>query len=531
MRRGARTRSRSGIVESTSKLISKFYIYFRSIDNLIPTPRFVTSQIVLMNSHGVAMASDSAVTYGDDRTFDRVNKIFHMGGDHEISFIISGNAIFSPGGIAWPRVIGLFSNHIGPEPLKTVDEYTERLRIFLEESQEINDKLQNDISVRTSLSKWFRSIPPVMELFHWLDLIDGSTQSGSAYMEGFDWEDARTKFREGFEKWMDWIESEFLGKNAKEMKDSFDADWDYNLKRVKDECGESIHFFSAVISEQLEPRGIPIDSSLIQKFAEFHIARSMDYSTHSKEKSMIKEWTGACSTVGIVGFGSSEYAPKMFEIEVGPRFTKEEGCSRVVSEFVIRRRDSEFDDGSLRELCDNCESELVPAKRTCNNCGPRVRQLLSAGAFLKPFAMQSEIQSTLNGIHEDLNFLLRESGTIAENLATWIKADLSGIKGIGDKTMELIDREFHGIEMRMKGYVRDHLWDSIEFQGKVARRQKFREITSGLPMPEMADFAKTLVKLQAEICFYTEKVRAVGGEIDVSIITKEDGCKWIDRKN
>ena len=48
-----------------------------------------------------------------------------------------------------------------------------------------------------------------------------------------------------------------------------------------------------------------------------------------------------------------EYAPKMFEIEVGPRFTKEEGCSRVVSEFVIRRQDSEFDDGSLRELCDN----------------------------------------------------------------------------------------------------------------------------------------------------------------------------------
>ena len=59
----------------------------------MPTPGLVTSQIVLMNSHGVAMASDSAVTYGDDRTFERVNKIFHMGGDHEISFIISGNAI------------------------------------------------------------------------------------------------------------------------------------------------------------------------------------------------------------------------------------------------------------------------------------------------------------------------------------------------------------------------------------------------------------------------------------------------------
>ena len=113
------------------------------------------------------MASDSAVTYGDDRTFERVNKIFHMGGNHEISFIISGNAIFSPGGIAWPRVIGLFSNHIGPEPLKTVDEYSERLRIFLEESQEINDRLQNDISVRNSLFKWFKNIP-VMELFHWL---------------------------------------------------------------------------------------------------------------------------------------------------------------------------------------------------------------------------------------------------------------------------------------------------------------------------------------------------------------------------
>jgi hypothetical protein len=59
----------------------------------------------------------------------------------------------------------------------------------------------------------------------------------------------------------------------------------------------------------------------------------------------------------------------------------------------------------------------------------------------------------------------------------------------------------------------------------IKRRQRFRDAAEFFPIPNLADFAHSLVRMEAEICHWMDSVRSVGGPIDVLTITKEDGCQ------
>ena len=65
-------------------------------------------------------------------------------------------------------------------------------------------------------------------------------------------------------------------------------------------------------------------------------------------------------------------------------------------------------------------------------------------------------------------------------------------------------------------------------RARVDRRQGFRRVAMGIPMKELAEFARTLIGIEAEICHWLRPIRSVGGVIDVATITKEDGFQWID---
>ncbi len=495
----------------------------------------MTSQIVLMNSHGVSIASDSAVTIsnpkkGDKITFDSVNKIFHMGGKHNLAFVISGNANFSPGGLAWSRVIGMFASKIGDEPLSTVDEYGKRFQRFLEVDSEINDDVQNGMALRSSLYDLVLR-GPLREVKEWNDMMNSSEET--LFGMEYDWSEAKGLLKDQATDFIRHVEEEFLGKGKLSYEERYGNKWKHNLDRIHEECGKDIEIIAESVCQTTEWFGeIEGCVGILADWISFHISTRMDYTENSREKFIDQDWNEELTTIGIVGFGSSEFAPKMIEISVGPRLTKDEGCSRVISEFEIRKRENEYDRGRLRELCDYCRQEMVPATKMCDECGPRKRQLLSAPAFLKTFAQDSEIQNTLNGIHQEMKFITepRNISEMSLDIAAHVKADISGIKGIGDKTMDLIDREFVGIQEKMTNFMIGSLNWSMQYEGEIERRQKFREVIVNLPMNELSEFARTMVKLQADICFFTEGVRSVGGQIDVSTITKENGFQWVVNK-
>ena len=63
-----------------------------------------------------------------------------------------------------------------------------------------------------------------------------------------------------------------------------------------------------------------------------------------------------------------------------------------------------------------------------------------------------------------------------------------------------------------------------------SRRENFRSSVSVLPMAEMSDLARHLVKTESDLMKWTSYENTVGGPIEVAQITKEDGFMWVDTK-
>lgn len=54
----------------------------------------MTSEIVIMNRNAIAMAADSAVTFGNKKTYNGVNKLFMLSNNPPMGIMIFGSADF-----------------------------------------------------------------------------------------------------------------------------------------------------------------------------------------------------------------------------------------------------------------------------------------------------------------------------------------------------------------------------------------------------------------------------------------------------
>ena len=88
----------------------------------------MTSQVVLANSSGIAIASDSAVTSGA-RVQNGVEKIFPLSEPHKIAIVITNCASFMS--VPWDSILSRWSEGL-TEPLESVPAYWFNLRSWLE---------------------------------------------------------------------------------------------------------------------------------------------------------------------------------------------------------------------------------------------------------------------------------------------------------------------------------------------------------------------------------------------------------------
>ena len=76
----------------------------------------MTAEIVIMNTQGIALAADSAVTVQNHRRqkiFSSANKIFSLSKYHPVGIMVYGNASFM--GVPWETVIKLFRSTLGDQ--------------------------------------------------------------------------------------------------------------------------------------------------------------------------------------------------------------------------------------------------------------------------------------------------------------------------------------------------------------------------------------------------------------------------------
>jgi hypothetical protein len=118
----------------------------------------MTAEVAVMNTQGVAIAADSAVTIsvGDNnKTYYTQQKIFNLSCKHSVGIMIYGASEFM--NINWEIIINEFSKDLGDRILPTLREYAEYLLVFLRDFVHITDNNQKDYLEIMSCS-FFREI-------------------------------------------------------------------------------------------------------------------------------------------------------------------------------------------------------------------------------------------------------------------------------------------------------------------------------------------------------------------------------------
>lgn len=119
----------------------------KKIGNYIKIKMFidiVTAEIVILNREAVAIAADSAITFGDRKTVKSANKLYSLSTYQPVGIMIYGNAQFM--GIPWEIIIKLFRKKINDKQYDTLIEYATEFINFIktEKLLQINETFQSD---------------------------------------------------------------------------------------------------------------------------------------------------------------------------------------------------------------------------------------------------------------------------------------------------------------------------------------------------------------------------------------------------
>lgn len=90
----------------------------------------MTAEVGVLNSVGVALAADSAVTIGKDKIYTSADKIFQLSCRAPVGVMIYGNADLV--GLPWETVIKTYRQQLGDRRFDTVTEYADDLVAYLE---------------------------------------------------------------------------------------------------------------------------------------------------------------------------------------------------------------------------------------------------------------------------------------------------------------------------------------------------------------------------------------------------------------
>lgn len=501
-----------------------------------------------MNHSGVALASDSVVTFGDSKTFDKVAKIFTLGEPHHVAIMVSGSANYIPGGILWERVISLWKENLGNQKaLDTFDEYVASLVEFLKSNEMINDAGQNDFALQRLSIGWLLDYYPIKVFWDAMKL--------STNIEAMERESTRLA-ADDFAK---NIETECF-KSLKEFKKHQDEHFEVwmkdpnfklRYKRFQKSQTDIIRSVAEFFDNRFQYHHTQSDewdedSVTGVNFTELimrHFCYKLTTDLSENPSGIIHEEQER-TYITVAGFGENDISPRMVELlsswnEWGSesKTTRlKHPTARIVEGFYLRKRSDLKDSGRLFAYCDEClETSNKFVDMEVEDCEhPKNLRHQSASAFVRGIAIREEIDTVLNGMRrKSFGILMDDSAEYAretaEMLCNGILSDISELKGFGKVAMKNLSEMFQEDTFpRILGTIQSKLHRSIQEDGWVKRRQEYRDVVAKLPMHDLSRFARHLVNHEAEITRLTQPVRSVGGKIFVLTITKEQGPVFHD---
>lgn len=94
----------------------------------------MTSQLILLNGFGVALASDSAMTLGNKRTYETAEKVIPLPAPHRIAVLHSGSVTIH--GMPYSVLVNEWANTLGTTPLRTVALYRQNFLSWLNDNHD-----------------------------------------------------------------------------------------------------------------------------------------------------------------------------------------------------------------------------------------------------------------------------------------------------------------------------------------------------------------------------------------------------------
>tara|TARA_B100001105_G_scaffold44640_1_gene32914 strand:+ start:1737 stop:3344 length:1608 start_codon:yes stop_codon:yes gene_type:complete len=526
----------------------------------------MTSQVAILTSEGVALASDSAVTFGDDRTYNSVNKILPLGGLHQVAFMGSEAALNPTNGLSWDRIIARFiENKLGEKQKKSLSEYADAFIKFMKEDELMFNADQNSRVVYNSLTNWLNSHTVIRQAGKIRTTADEAYHLLSDWSTTDDDEDPESLPVKMHSRAMDEVPSflRWLHRDLEEKSDIYPPFTPAKKISLKEDLEQFHSDALEMVCESFFDRwDMPEDGTdwpqLIKDICVMQMSRFPDPrqarrpTRNPRADDCGPNFWLPMSTIAIAGFGSNDLSPGMVELRTAPviiptpsnRGLKGEAKPYLETVFTIRNI-------GLKEIREEGDrTGFLVEKQSPDD--PRENRL-DAPAFIKPYAWNQEMDNILNGIHEHIlrgtiEALPRE---VFDKVVEWIKLRLDeDHNGIGTATKlkieealksreqnypELIQKygDFDEIplnELNLSDVIGHNIMSKVN-EHRVLRRQYFRTIASGLPIKELTELARTLVHIEAEICNWLHPVKAVGGDIDVAYITKEGGFEFVVNKS
>lgn len=101
----------------------------------------MTAEVAVMNKLGVALAADSAVTFGDEKQrkiYNAANKLFALSKREPVGVMVYGSAEMM--GVPWETILKIYRDELADHAFGTLEEYFKNFIAFLEASDRLFDR-------------------------------------------------------------------------------------------------------------------------------------------------------------------------------------------------------------------------------------------------------------------------------------------------------------------------------------------------------------------------------------------------------
>lgn len=116
----------------------------------------MTAEIGVLNTIGVALAADSAVTIGSSKVFNSADKLFSLSKHHPIGIMIYGNAEFM--GVPWETVIKMYRKKLGNSVYGSLQEYCDDFFQFVKNDKRFYDVRYERILISRKFTQFLENI-------------------------------------------------------------------------------------------------------------------------------------------------------------------------------------------------------------------------------------------------------------------------------------------------------------------------------------------------------------------------------------